>query len=258
MAYNSYSNNKDANKPFDPTTYTAYRFNNGESSVDKTCLIFNMWKQNLKVSIYPRKQNTDEMVFDMENGISVYLNHSRARILAEELKNFLRDPDLYNGAGITANSGVITISNGAEFGVKSPVLVLRKVDDTGNVVSSFAYEFKQDYYFALRGYTGGKEYSKDHESYKYIEIQCMITMLEEYYKAMTYAIAHTVMDANRYNHERLQSRLNAVADKLGVEVGARNSSRGSSYSNSSSFFNNSSAANSSNDGYTAATLDDID
>ena len=68
MAYNSYSNNKDFNKPFEPNVYTAYRWNNAESSVDKTCMTTAMWKQMMKVGIFPVKEsNGDNISFDMEN-----------------------------------------------------------------------------------------------------------------------------------------------------------------------------------------------
>lgn len=261
MAYNSYNtfnNNKDYNKPYDAMTYTPYRFNNGESTVDKTCITFSMWKQNLRIGIYPRKSNSDEVTFDMENGINIYLNHTRARILAEEIKNFMRDPDLYNGCGVPTGQGIISINNGSEFGVSNPVITIRKLDETGNVTASYAYECKSDFYFAVRGYNGGKEFKNEYESYRYMELQCMVTMLEEYYKAMTYAIAHTVIDSNRYNQDRVQNRLNAVCEKLGVEVkGYGNNNRGSNYSNATKFFSNAASSN-SDDNYTPATLDDID
>ena len=256
--YNSFNNNKDYNKPYDPMTLTPYRFNNGESSVDKTCITFSLWKQNLRIGIYPRKNNTEEVTFDMDNGINVYLNHTRARILCEEFKNFLRNPELYSGSGVPSAQGIITISNGAEFGTTNPVIVIRKLDEIGNVISSYAYECKSDFYFSVRGYNGGKEFSKEYDSFKYMEVQCMITMLEEYYKAMTYTIAHTFLDANRYNHDRLQTRLNSICDKMGIEVkNSGNSNRGSSYSSTTKFFNNASPKG-SEDSYTPATLDDID
>lgn len=255
MSYNSYSNNKDANKPFEPSIYSPYRFNNAESEIDKTCLTFGVWKQMLKISISPRKEGTEEIQFDMEKGLTVYLNHSKAKILSNELKNFLRDPDTYSGSGVPSGQGIITISNGAELGGTSPVLIIRKIDDTGNVVSSFAYEFKKDYYFSVRNYTGGTEFSRESDSYKNLEIEEMIRLLEEYCNAMTYMTAYSVMDVNKWNDHRVNSKLNAIAEKLGVEVN-RTSSRGSSYS-STSFFS-SAGSSSSSDGYTTASIDDID
>lgn len=258
MAYGNYSNNKDANKPFDPVTFSAYRMNNGESSVDKTCISMSLWKQMLRIGIFPRKENTDEMVFDMDAGIMVYLNHSKAKIFANELRNFLRDPALYNGAGVPSGTGIITVSNGSEFGSKNPVIVIRKLDEIGNVTSMIAYEIKSDFYYAIRGYDGGKDFTKDTETYRNLEIEEMILMCEEYCKAMTYAVAHTVRDNMRYDVDRIKNNLSSIAEKLGVETN-RTSSRGSSYNSSTNFFNNAgSNGYSSSESYTPATLDDID
>ena len=256
MAYNSYSNNKDANKPFEPSIYSPYRFNNAESEIDKTCLTFGVWKQMLKISISPKKEGTEEIQFDMEKGLTVYLNHSKAKILSTEIQNFLRDPDTYTGSGVPSGQGIITISNGAELGGINPVLIIRKVDDTGSVISSIAYEFKKDYYFSVRNYTGGTEFSKENDTYKNLEIEEMIRLLEEYCDAMTYMTAYSVMDANKWNEHRTSSRLLAIAEKLGVEVN-RSSSKGSGYS-STSFFSSAGSSMSAGDGYTSASIDDID
>ena len=255
MAYNSYNNNKEANKPFEPSVYSPYRFNNTESSIDKTCLTIGVWNRMLKITISPRKENTEEVVFDIEKGLTVYLNHSKAKILANEMRNFLRDPDTYNGSGVPSGSGIISISNGSEFGVDTPVMVIRKLDDTGNVVSSFAYEFKRGYYFSVRGYNGGRNFVKETAAYDKLEIEEMILILDQYCEAMTYMFAYSVLDVNKYNEDRMNKKLNSIAEKLGVEVNRGNSRPGSNFSSSTSFFNNSS---SNSESYTPATLDDID
>lgn len=258
MSYNSYSNNKNANKPYEPDVYTPYRFNNAESSVDKTCLTFSIWNRSLKISIAPRKENSEEVAFDMEKGVTVYLNHTKARILHDEIQNFLRDPDTYNGSGIPTGQGIITISNGKEFGSTNPVLTIRKVDELGNVVSCFVYEFKTDYYYSVRNYDGGMNFNKEFDAYRYLEIQSMLTMLEEYYKAMTYTIAYSVIEANKYNQSIITNRLNSLCEKMGIETN-RSSKAGSKYTSSTSFFNNAgSGSNTPSEGYVPATIDDIE
>ena len=211
--FNSYSNNKDANKPFEPSIYSAYRMNNAESKIDKTCITFAIWKQMLKIGIFPRKENTDEISFDMEKGLMVYLNHAKAKMFANELRNFLRDPVTYNGVGVPSGQGTITISNGSEFGSNNPVFVIRKMDENGNIVSSFAYEVKTDYYFSVRNYTGGKEFTQEFDSYRNLEIEEIIMVLDEYCKAMTYATAYSIADATKYDQSRVMNRLNSIADK---------------------------------------------
>lgn len=262
MAFGNYSNNRDANKPFTPTIYS-YRMNNAESSIDKTCLTFSMWNRNLKITIAPRKDNTEDVIFDMDRGISCYLSHTKAYMLANEIRNFLRDPDNYTGCGVVSGQSVITISNGKELGANSAVLIIRKTDESGIVSSSFAYEFKKDYHFSVRNYSGGREFIRETASYSNIEIEECLIVLEEYYKAMTNMIAYSVIETTNYTTDRIQTTLRALAEKMGVDV--PRSSRSTGYSSATNFFNNAanyngggSYANESNGSHPSATLDDID
>lgn len=254
MAYQNYSNNRDNNK-YEPEVSSAYRMNNAESNVDKTALLFGYWNNMLKITIAPKKEDSDEIRFEKDKGITVYLNHHKARIFAEEVKNFLRDPITYNGSGIPTGSSVITISNGSDVGANTPVLIIRKMDDIGNVTSTFVYEFKTDYYFSVRGYNGGREFSRETNSYNNIEILELITVLENYYNAMTYAGAYTVKKTMISSNDFMISKIDAIAEKLGVEVN-RTSNRGSSFS-STTFFNSANASN-SNISYAPTSIDDID
>lgn len=260
MAYGNYSNNRDANKPWDQTVYS-YRMNNGESTVDKTCLTFSMWNRNLKITIAPRKDNTDDIAFDMDRGISCYLSHTKAYMLANEIRNFLRDPDHYTGSGVVSGSSVITISNGKELGASSPVLIIRKMEEGGVVSSSFAYEFKTDYHFSVRNYSGGREFIRETATYNTLEIEECLVVLEEYYKAMTNMVAYSIIDTTKYTTDRIQNTLKSLADKMGVEVSRSGSGKSSNYSSATNFFNNAGSSgysNESNGSYPSATLDDID
>lgn len=259
---NTYNNsgNTTAQKVYDPTVYSGYRMNNAESTVDPTCLTFRFWKNNLCVSIFPRKNTgNDEVQFDTENGITIYLSHTKARILAEELKLFLRNPATYNRVGVPSGQAAISISNGAEYGKDSPILTIRKVDENGNIVSEFAYEFKRDFHFAIRNYDG-KNFDKAFDEYKNIEIEQFITVLEEYYKAATNAVAFTVMEQRKYSNARLENKIDAIASKLGVEVAKPNGGR--KFNNNSYFNGNNSGSNnnsySSGVSYGSATIEDIE
>lgn len=261
MAFGNYSNNRDSNKPFSQTIYS-YRMNNAESSIDKTCLSFSMWNRNLKITIAPRKDNTDEIAFDMDRGISCYLSHTKAYMLANEIRNFLRDPDNYTGCGVVSGQSVVTISNGKELGANNPVLIIRKTDESGIVSSSFAYEFKRDYHFSVRNYSGGREFIRETASYNTIEIEECLVVLEEYYKAMTNMIAYSIIDTTAYTTDRIQSNLRALAEKMGVDL-PRAGGRSTNYSSATNFFNNAANyggnySNENNGSYPTATLDDID
>jgi len=268
MAFGStYNNNQQAAAKSGPevTIYSGYRMNNAESKIDPTCLTFRFWKSNLCVGIFPKKNTgNDEVSFDMDNGITIYLSHTKARILANELRLFLSDPVSYNAVGVPSGSAAISISNGSEYGKNTPVLTIRKVSETGEVVASFAYEFKTNFHFAIRNYDG-KNFDSAYDDYKNLEIEQFITVLEEYVKASTNAVAFTVMDQRKYSQARMENKIDAIASNLGIDT-ARSSGSSRRFSGNT-YFNNASGGNSSNSGsnnyssnvsYGAATIDDLE
>lgn len=256
---NTYNNNQANNNKQNNLTVYGYRLNNAESKIDATCMSFRYWKSNLIVSIFPRKNTgNDEVSFDMDNGISIYLSHTKARILKNEFERFLADPVSFNSVGVPSGQAVITISNGVEYGKNTPVVTIRKISETGEVLSSFAYEFKQDYHFSIRNFDG-KNFDKVFDDYQTIEIEQFITVLDEYIKAATYAVSFTVMDQRQYSATRMENKIDAIAANLGVEMPKAGSGQ-RRYSNSS-YFNNNSNANNSNDNsvsYGSATIDDLE
>lgn len=262
--YNNNQNNR-SNFP-DLCVYSNYRMNNAESNIDATCMTSRFWKSNLCLSIFPRKNTgNDEVAFDMDNGITIYLTHSKARILANELKLFLSDPVTYNGVGTSSGAAAVTISNGVEYGKNTPVLTIRKVDESGNVISSFAYEFKTNYYFGIRNYDG-KNFDSAYDEYRNMEIEQLITLLEEFVKASTNAIAFTVMEQRKYSDTRINNKIDAIAQKLGVEIKSGNGGGQRPYAKS--YFSNNSGVGGTNTGssypsssnvsYGAATIDDLE
>ena len=265
---NTYNNNQ-ANTQKDQgiTVYSGYSMANPDSKIDATRLAFRFWKSNLCVSIFPRKNTgNDEVVFDKDNGITIYLNHTKARILKHELEMFLKDPITYNGSGVPAGQCVITISNGSEYGKDNPVLTIRKLAEGGEVVSSFAYEFKKNYHYSIRGYDG-KEYNTVYDDYQNIEIEQFITVLEQYYTAATTAVAFTVCDQLSYSQNRTDSKIEAIAQALGVELPNRSSAGAnrSRFDSNTHFRNNTEGSlpnggysSSYNSGYKTGTMDDLD
>lgn len=255
----TYNNNQSTNKAPEVTVYSSYRMNNADSKIDATCLTFKFWRSNLCIGIFPRKNTgNDEVSFDMDNGVTIYLTHTKARILKHELELFLKDPIAYNAVGVPSGQGAITISNGSEYGKDCPVLTIRKVAENGEVISSFAYEFKKNYHFAIRNYDG-KTYDQAYDEYQNLEIEQFITVLEEFYKAATQATAFTVMEQNKYNKTRLENKIDAIANSLGVET-ARSGGSGQRKYNST-FFNSNNSNSGSGYGetsYSQATIDDLE
>lgn len=258
--FNNYSNNQNLNnKSNDPTVYSDYRMNNAESRIDATCLSIKYWKKNLCIGIFPRKNTgNDEISFDMDNGITIYMSHTKARILKNEIELFLSDPVKYNAVGVSSGQAAITISNGVEYGKSTPVLTIRKVDADGKVVASFVYEFKTDYWFSIRNYDGGLDYNSVYSDYKDIEIRQLLTVLDEYIKASTNAVAFSVMNQRNYSFNKLSNSVEAIAASLGV-----NTNTSASMNKRSSYFTSnprseSYSSNEYNTGYGEATIDDLD
>ena len=134
------------------------------------------------------------------------------------------------------------------------------------IVASFAYEFRRNYHYSVRNYTGGNEFTKEFEEYNNIEIEQFITVLDEYVKAATNAIAFTVMHQRQFSFNRMDSKIEAIATSLGVDLPKGGQQR-RNYSNNS-FFNssngNSGSGNSNYGGYSSgvsygsATMDDLE
>ena len=242
------------------TIYSGYRFNNPTSDIDKTSLSFRFWNGNLVISIAPKKEsNNDEVVWDNDAAVAIYLSHTKARILKAEIENFLKDPVTYDGCGANTNQGIITIGNGSEYGRSAPVVTIRKIDEAGNVVSEYAYEFKRDFYNSIRDYHGDKEYTISYEDYNNIEIEQFVTVLDQYILSSTNAVAFSVMNQRQFSANRVERKIDEIATALGVEN--KQSNNGCRRYNSTSYFNNENASKiqrSSGVTYSQATLDDLD
>ena len=238
MAFGTvYNNNNANNKSNDPgVTVYSYRMNNAESDVDQTCLNFRFWKNSLCIGIYPRRQTgNDEISFDMDNGVTIYLSHTKARMLKNEIELFMKDPITYSSVGVPSGSAAITLSNGIEYGKNTPIITIRKISESGEIVGSFAYEFKRQYHFAVRNFDG-KNFDREYNEYDNIELLEMLTVLDEYVKASTYAVAFTVMDQRRFSADRVEKKVDAISQALGIETAKTYSSGGKYQKNS--YFNN--------------------
>ena len=269
MAYgNTYNNNQAQQKNNQPNVdvYANYRMNNAESNIDATCITYRYWKSNLCIGIFPRKNTgNDDVAFDMDNGITIYLSHSKARILKNELEHFLEDPVKYNGVGVPSGQAVISISNGAEFGKNTPVFTIRKMNENGETVASFSYEFHTNFHYSIRNFDG-KNFDKEYDEYNTLEIKQVITLLDEYCKAVTNAVAFTVMEQRKYSAARIENKIEALAAGLNIDLPKGGASQQRKYNGTSYFDQNNgrngvSAQNSGyagNVSYGSASLDDLE
>ena len=265
MAFGNYSNNSAKKQgPFDPTVYSPYKFNNARSAVDQTRLSIQFWNNSMRIMISPKAADSpeDQPTFDDKNSISIYLNHTKARMLSYVIRGFIEDPAKFDNCGVTAGTSLLTISTGKEFNSKFPLIIIRKVSEDGSVSASFAYEIKGDFHRIIRGFDQSNGHF-DEQFYPNLELEQLITCLEEFYKAESRAIAYSVVDQMKFDNYRVNTRLSRIGEKLGVDMGMGQGGSGSS--SSTSYFSKSNSSSSSGSGsfggdtsaYESATLDDI-
>lgn len=216
----SYSNNNNNNKKdISPEVYSAITFKNPEAECDPSQLSFSFWKCMLKLSISPMIQNSDSQYpqYDHDNQGTAFLTHDRARILYAEITEFLKDRNAYNNMGVPSGATkLVSISNGKEFGVNSPILVIREINaETGAVESSYMYQFGKNYR-SIRNFNETDQ-SYDESFYEDLEIYAFLDMLEEFYKGASLARAYTVLHANRFNDVKINNKLDMLMDAAGIE-----------------------------------------
>ena len=256
--------NNNNNERFQPTVYCPIKLKNTECEKDPSELSFSYWKNLLKISISPMitgDTNTPYASFDHKNQGTVHLTHDKARILYAEIMEFLKDPDAYNNMGVPSGAtGLISISNGKEFGVNSPILVIRKINqETGCVESSYMYQFKTNY-ASVRNFDESTQ-KFDRCIYEQIEIYVLMDILKSYYESMSYSTAYTVINANQYNDSRYNTKLDLLMDKLGIERKQPKASSGgynSSYFNMNNGNNNAEAGNIQNSRHEQTTIEELE
>lgn len=260
----TYNNNEKKN--YSPSVTSGYRFGNAESTIDKTCLVFAYWNKLLKISIAPRKDTDDGSIsYDYDNAGSVYLSHTKALILHNEITRFLEE---YNkgkapkNVGVASGSeGLIYICNGEEFNAEGPCLVIRKIDENGHSTSTYVYEFRRNAHSSIIDYTE-KTAKFESRYYDQLEIEQFCILLKSYYEAMTMAVAYSVQEANKYDNTRLNNKLKNIADKLGVDfskpVNEKSRSVNTSYFSNAKPVSESNGYSGINSSYESGSLDDLD
>lgn len=252
MALGNYDNNK--KDQYMPVYYSQYNTGNPEG-VDPSSLSYSFYNRMLKLSISPLKMNNgDKVSYDHENAAVVWLTHTKARILHAEILKVLKG-EISNGGVPTGTEGLVRFIDGKELGVNNYCLVINKVNESGEVTASYAYEFKQKYHYAVENYDP-KDSSHKKSFINDLEIQQLLDVLESYYIAMTGAVAYSVMDANRFTTNTQNTKIDLIMSKMGIDYKPGTTSR----SSSSYFDSNKGSSSSESDGrgMRDATMDDLD
>ena len=261
MALGDYNSNKPKYKELE--VYSNYGMTNAEGVVDPSALSISFFRNLMKVSIAPKMQNGNGK-WDNENAASVYLTHTKARVLYQVIRDVLdpEKPHIKNGgvnSGTGETVGLITFSDGTEMGLQNPCLIIRKIGQQGEVLSMYVYEFKFNYHNAIINFDGN---SSQYEQVYFdnLEIEQFLDALQEYYIAMVNATAYSVANQMRFSITALDNKLNAIAEATGARI--EKTSGGNSGGGNSFFSNNKGgstpAAENPGNSVRQSTLDDLE
>lgn len=232
----SYDNNN--RDEYLPVYYSKYGTGNAEG-IDPSALSYSFYNRMLKLSISPLKMNNgDKISYDHDNAAVVWITHTKARMLYDQITKVLNG-EISNGGVPTGTEGLIRFCDGKELGINNYCLIINKVNENGEVISSYAYEFKTHYHYAVENYSP-KDSSHKKCYYDRIEIDQLLDLLKTYYEAMTGATAYSVMDGMRFNTNAQNTKMDLIMSKLGVEYKNGMTSR----SSNGSYFDNHSESNS--------------
>ena len=237
-----------------PVLYSEYNTGNPEG-VDPSALSYSFYNRMLKLSISPLKANNgDKIAYDHENAATVWLTHTKARMLYNEIKKVLSG-EVPNSGVPTGKEGLVRFCDGKELGVNSYCLIINKIKEDGTVESAYAYEFKSHYHYAVQNYDPNNNSSHKKCYYDTLEVEQLLDVLETYYTAMTGAFAYSVADGLRFNINANNTKMDLIMSKLGVEykTGMTSRSSGGSY-----FDRNDSSSSSSDRSMRSATMDDLE
>ena len=263
MSNNQYSKD-DKNKGKSVNVYSPYAFANPDSKVDQTKLFATFCLGLLKLEILPKIQNSDKpfATYDNKAGVAIYLSHTKARILLKEMEAMEADPSIATSVAVDSgrradNQGIIQISNGAEFGTTNRCVVIRKLamDESGKiyVASSFANELHEDNYnYSIRNFNANDPTQFDKVYHNDIEWDELKDLLDSFIKAQTGAIAYSVMEQMKYTTSPINTKLDLVMEKMGIEKPSYNRNQAGT-----SFFSGNSGNNNSSNNTQQRTIDDI-
>ena len=248
MALGNYDNNSKQKDSLN--VYSPYKMSNTEG-IDPSALNFTFCIGMLKMSISPKKPG-DQIAFDHDKAIGVYLTHVKAKMLSDEIKYMLKHKgEVHNVSVSTGKDGLVTFSDGQELQTNKYTLLIRTIDENGVPTTNYAYEFKDDYHFSMRNYDPNNPSAYDKVMHDTIEIDMFLNLLDEYYRAWTGADGYIVANSLKYWNSKVNTKIESIMEKMGIDI-----TKNGNYShkqNNNSFFNN----NSGNNNYRQSSLDEL-
>lgn len=232
-----------------PEVYSGYSLFNSSKDLPEemhACITFSYWKSCIKISIAKRSASSfgkDTPSYDMENKLSIYVRHSKARMLANELKN-LNPAELEEGKTVGIGSGSAVILIGCVNGV--PAIIIRKAFEDGTKIEH-VYIINQRYDLIIDHDSKSYRFQTDMEKYKYMEIDMLREQLESFANSMTNATAYSVVNTMAYDNYKTNNTINSIASKLGIDISGNKTNARFGYNSFNNTDSTSSFANSSID-----------
>ena len=219
---------------YENTFYSRLKFTNYD---EKKMLTFSFWKGFLKVAINNMKESATGVEY--EELSVIHLSPVKAQILKEQLVTFrsMKDSATTNksfgvdtGIGETKNFIAIgNIPSSKEDDIQR-TLFIGKVDINGNLLECNNFNFNHQYHFGIE-WSDVKSMKFDTTYQDNTELDLFIVLLDEYIKAITGATAYSVMDMGRFDNSRINTKIELVMNKLGIET------KSSKQASSESYFN---------------------
>ena len=213
-----YSSNSNTNKKqyYEPEVRSSYVLSNSEG-VDPSALSVSFFRDCLKFTASPMLPNpTETKKWDTDNAMTIYINHTKARTLCTIIDDVM-DGKIQNGGVNSGAKGFLSFSNGKELGIDNYCLIFREIDpQVGSITSTYVYEFKMNYHYAIVNFDAN---TMDHDKVYFdnLEIEQLKDLLKEYYHAITNATAYTVVNQLRFEHSRINTKLNSICESLGIK-----------------------------------------
>jgi hypothetical protein len=246
---NSYNNN--GKNQYIPVYYSRYNTAN-KDGVDPSLLGYTFYNGMLKLTISPAKpESGDKVSYDHENAAVAWLTHTKARMLYDQIQKVLKG-EIENGGVSTGSDGLVRFIDGKELGINKYCLIINKINEEGQVLSAYAYEFKANH-FAVENFDP-KDAKHKKQYYNTLEVEQLCDLLKSYYESMSGAVAYSVMDAFRFTTDTNNTKLDLIMSKLGVEYKHGTTSR----SNNSYFDREGSASSSEGRSIRTATMDELE
>lgn len=243
-------------------TYTPIAFVN-----ENAMFSINYFNRMMNITIMPKTAGAADGVrgsFDKDAKIDIYISAEKAKLLHDSILEMLNDSTKHNVC-IETRTGLFMVSDGKEFGKDYPVFVIFYAHDGGHI-NSIMYNTSPNHSAAFN--YDVEEQSFETKQFPDYEIQTLLMVLDQYWRASAYAYAAANKEANMYMTSRLNDTIRAIAGKVGIEVGGKynsssqfkflsgSNSNQSNSNNSSPVMYGSEPAGATGD-YESAAFDDI-